>query len=128
MPAWDLPSFQLLQKALFLMVSCCELQSFLLDRWTRLRYGRVAMQTRSFTASSVYSRKSRRSCDSGSSLDTKTSRSYYALFCRLERKRKVSIEKRQLNMWFVNERLIRQCAYRGAMFTSAKLTSWHQTD
>src|ERR1700722_20796122 len=65
MPAWDLPSFQLLQKALFLMVSCCELQIFLSDRWTRLLYGRVAMQTRSFTASSVYSRKSRRSCDSG---------------------------------------------------------------
>src|SRR5580692_247243 len=65
MPAWDLPSFQLLQKALFLMVSCCELQIFLLHCWTRLRYGRVAMQTRSFTASSAYSRKSRRSCDSG---------------------------------------------------------------
>ena len=30
----------------------------------RLLYGRVAMQTRSFTAFSVYSRKSRRSCDS----------------------------------------------------------------
>ena len=62
----------------------------------------------------------------GSSLDTKTYRSFSALFCRLERKRKVSIEKRKLNMWFVNERLIRQCAYRGAMITSAKLTSWYQ--
>src|SRR5580693_6768566 len=59
----------------------------------------------------------------GSSLDPKTYRSFSALFCRLERKRKVSIEKRKLNMWFVNERLIRQCAYRGAMITSAKPTS-----
>ena len=64
----------------------------------------------------------------GSSLDTKTYRSFSALFCRLERNRKFSIEKRKLNMWFVNERLIRQCAYRGAMITSAKLTSWYQSD
>jgi hypothetical protein len=35
-----LPSFQLQQKDLFLMVWCCELQIFLSDRWTRLLYGR----------------------------------------------------------------------------------------
>jgi hypothetical protein len=52
-------------KALFLMASCCERQIFLSDRWTRLPHGRAAIQTRSFIASSVYSRKSRRSCDSG---------------------------------------------------------------
>jgi hypothetical protein len=59
-----------------------------------------------------------------SSLDTKTYRSFSALFCRLERNREFSIEKRKLNMWFVNERIIRQCAYRGAMITFAKPTSY----
>src|SRR5580692_11464061 len=93
MPAWDLPSFQLLQKALFLMVSCCELQIFLLDRWTRLRYGRVAMQTDSFTASSVYSRKSRRSCDSGFVARHKDVQKFLRAFLRLERKRKVRMAK-----------------------------------
>ena len=42
-PAWDLCSFHLLQKTLFLMGSCYELQVFLSDRWTRLLYGRVAI-------------------------------------------------------------------------------------
>ena len=32
----------------------------------------------------------------GSSLDTKTHRSFSALFCRLERNRKLNIEKRKL--------------------------------
>jgi hypothetical protein len=64
----------------------------------------------------------------GSSLDTKTYRSFFALVCRLERNRKLGIEQRKLNMWFVNERIIRQCAYRGAMITSAKPTSWYQSD
>ena len=41
-----------------------------------------------------------------SSLDAKTYRSFSALFCRLERNRKLNIEKRKLNMWFVNERII----------------------
>ena len=57
-----------------------------------------------------------------SSLETKTYRSFSSLFCRLERNRKFSIEKRKLNMWFVNEHIIRQCAYRGAMITSANPT------
>ena len=42
-PAWDICSFRLLQKTLFLMGSCYELQVFLSDRWTHLLYGQVAM-------------------------------------------------------------------------------------
>ena len=42
-PAWDICSFRLLQKTLFLTGSCYELQVFLSDLWTRLLYGRVAM-------------------------------------------------------------------------------------
>jgi hypothetical protein len=54
-PVWDLCSFPLRQKILFLMGSCYELQVFLSDRWTRLLYGRVAMLTRLFTACLAFS-------------------------------------------------------------------------
>ena len=42
-PTRDICSFRLLQKTLFPMGSCYELQVFLSDLWTRLLYGRVAM-------------------------------------------------------------------------------------
>ena len=42
----------------------------------------------------------------GSPLDTRAYRRFSALFHRLERNRKLIIEKRKANMWFVNERII----------------------